>query len=47
MTFIANSKKELYIAEKSPYKALENLLFHIWYSYGELNSSSSLEKAVS
>ncbi len=32
MSFIANSKKELYIADKSPYKALENLLFHIWYS---------------
>lgn len=47
MSFILNSKKELYIADKSPYKALENLLFHVWYSYGELNSSSSLEKAVS
>lgn len=47
MSFILSSKKELYIADKSPYKALENLLFHIWYSYGELNSSSSLEKAVS
>lgn len=32
MSFIANSKKELYIANNSPYKALENLLFHIWYS---------------
>jgi hypothetical protein len=32
MFFIVNSKKELYIADKSPYKALENLFLHIWYS---------------
>lgn len=33
MFFIVNSKKELYIADKSPYKALENLFLHVWHPH--------------
>ena len=44
---IIDKKKELVIKENKLFNLIKNVNYPVWYSYGELNSSSSLEKAVS
>jgi hypothetical protein len=44
---IINNKKELVIKENKLFEIIKSLNFQDWYSYGELNPSPSLEKAMS
>ncbi len=44
---ILNNKKQLTIQDSKLFEMIKSLNFHKWYSHGELNSSQSLEKALS
>lgn len=44
---LINTKKELQLANSRLLELLKKVCFHVWYSHGELNPSSSLEKAMS